>query len=71
MHMCVCITESLCCTPEITQLYESTVASGGSDGKDCPAMQETWVRSLGWEDPLEMGTAIHSSILAWRIPRTV
>ena len=35
------------------------------------AMWETWVRSLGWEDPLEKGTAIHSSILAWRIPWTV
>ena len=31
-------------------------------------MQETWVRSLGWEDPLEKAKAIHSSILAWRIP---
>ena len=30
--------------------------------------QETWVRSLGWEDPLEEGMATHSSILAWRIP---
>ena len=33
-----------------------------------PAMLETWVQSLGWEDPLEKGTATHSSILAWRIP---
>ena len=33
-----------------------------------PAMQESWVQSLGWEDPLEKGMAIHSSILAWRIP---
>ena len=32
---------------------------------------ETWVQSLGWEDPLEKGTATHSSILAWRIPWTV
>ena len=32
------------------------------------AMRETWVRSLGWEDPLEEGMATHSSILAWRIP---
>ena len=32
-----------------------------------PAMRETWVRSLGWEDPLEEGMATHSSILAWRI----
>ena len=39
--------------------------------KNQPAMQETWVRSLGWEDPLEKGKATHSSILAWKIPRTV
>jgi len=36
--------------------------------KNLPAMQETWVRSLGWEDTLEEGMATHSSILAWRIP---
>ena len=36
--------------------------------KNPPAMQETWVRSLGWENPLEEGMATHSSILAWRIP---
>ena len=34
--------------------------------KNPPAMQETWVRYLGWEDPLEKGTATHSSILTWR-----
>ena len=39
--------------------------------KNPPAMQETWVRFLGWEDPLEKGKATHSSILAWRILRTV
>ena len=39
--------------------------------KGLPAMQETWVRSLGWEDPLEKRKATHSSILAWRIPWTV
>ena len=39
--------------------------------KNLPAMRETWVRSLGWEDPLEEGKATHSSILAWRIPWTV
>ena len=38
--------------------------------KNLPAMQETWVQSLGWEDPLEKGTATHASILAWRIPWT-
>ena len=36
--------------------------------KSPPAMWETWVHSLGWEDPLEEGIATHSSILAWRIP---
>ena len=41
---------------------------GSSDGKNLPTMQETWVRSLGWEDPLEEGMATHSSIIAWRIP---
>ena len=39
--------------------------------KNLPTMQETWVRSLGWEDPLEKGKATYSSILAWRIPWTV
>ena len=39
--------------------------------KNLPAMWETWVRSLGWEDPLEKGKATHSSILAWRIPWTL
>ena len=38
--------------------------------KNLPAIWETWVRSLGWEDPLEEGTATHSSVLAWRIPGT-
>ena len=39
--------------------------------KNLPAMQETWVLSLGCEDPLEKGTATHSSTLAWRIPWTI
>ena len=46
---------------------------GGSAIKNLPAMQEmqeTWVRSLGQEDPLEDETAAHSSILAWRVPQT-
>ena len=38
--------------------------------KNLPAVQEIWLRSLGWEDPLEEGMATHSSILAWRIPGT-
>ena len=43
----------------------------GSAGKESAAMQEAWLQSLGWEDPLEKEKAAHSSILAWRIPRTV
>ena len=38
--------------------------------KNPPAVQETWVQSLGWEDPLERGKATHFSVLAWRIPWT-
>ena len=38
--------------------------------KNLPAVQETQVRSLGWEDPLEKGMATYSSVLAWRIPWT-
>ena len=38
--------------------------------KNPPAMWETWVQSLGWENPLEEGMATHFSILAWRIPWT-
>ena len=39
--------------------------------KNLPAVRETWVLSLRWEDPLDKGKATHSSILAWRIPWTV
>ena len=38
--------------------------------KNLPAMRETWVQSMGWEDPLEKEMATHSSVLAWRFPRT-
>ena len=38
--------------------------------KNPPAMRETWVQSLGWEDPLEKGMAAHSIVLAWRVPWT-
>jgi len=47
-----------------------SLSSGVSDGKESACNLETWVRSLGHEDPLEEGMATHSSILAWRIPRT-
>ena len=39
--------------------------------KDSPAVWETWVQLLGWEDPLKKGKATHSNIVAWRIPWTV
>ena len=39
--------------------------------KNLPTMRETWVQSLGWEDPLEKGKAVYSSVLAWSIPWTV
>ena len=52
-------------------IYLSMGASLVAQRLKClPAMQETWVRSLGWEDPLEKEMATHSSILAWRIPWT-
>ena len=51
-------------------LFSSMGFSGGSVVKNPLARQETWVRSLGQEDPLEKEMAIHSSILAWKIPWT-
>ena len=63
---------------ELSCLFDDPVDAGnlisGSSSliaqlvKNLPAMLEIWVRSLGWEDPLEKGKASHSSILAWRIP---
>ena len=38
--------------------------------KNLPAVRETWIQSLSWEDPLDEGMATHSSVLAWRIPWT-
>ena len=54
----------------VGQLPTSLASLDGSDGKESPAMQKAWVRSLGWEDPLEKEMATHSSILAGRIPWT-
>ena len=53
---------------QLSHLWASLVAQLV---KNPPAVRETWVWSLGWEDPLEKGMAIHSSVLAWRIPWTV
>ena len=51
-------------------VMEGTGFPGGSVLKNLPAVQETQVQHLGWEDPLEEKMAIYSSILAWRIPQT-
>ena len=51
---------------EICQLLKTSL--GAQMVKNLPALWETWVHSLGWEEPLEEGMAIHSSILTWRIP---
>ena len=48
---------------QVTSLVAQTV-------KNLPAMQETQIQSQGWENPLEKGMATHSSILAWKVPRT-
>ena len=50
---------------EYDDLWASLVAQSV---QNLPAMQETWVQSLGWKDPLEKEMAIHSNILAWKIP---
>ena len=59
---------ALSLTSSFTSLWASLTAQLV---KNPPAMQETWVQSLGWEDTLEKGKATHSSILTWKIPWTV
>ena len=54
-----------------TQLKRLSSSSSSKLVKNPPAVRETWVRSLGWEDPLDKGKATHSKILAWRIPWTI
>ena len=52
--------------PQASEIWSSPVAQ---TVKNLPVIQETWIQSLGQEDPLEKGMATHSSILAWRIPQ--
>ena len=52
-------------------LWSSLTSLAAQLVKNLPVMQETWVQFLVWEDSLEKGKATHSSILAWRIPRTL
>ena len=80
------VKESTCNARDPTSIPESERSTGEGIGyplqcswaslvaqliKYPPAVRETWVQSLGWEDPLKKGKATHSSILAWRIPWTV
>ena len=51
-------------------ITHATHFPGGSVVENSPAMQKTWVRSLGWEEPLQKEMATYSSILAWKIPWT-
>ena len=67
--LCMCIITS--CDKYSTKLPMSIVASLMTQlVKNLPAMWETWVRYLGWEDPLKKEMGTHSSILPWRIPWT-
>ena len=66
-------TITVICIPLIASeskyLFESLWGfPGGSDVKNLPALWETWVQPLGWEDTLKKGMTTHSSIIAWRIP---
>ena len=56
------------CPSGLDQIMHTCIYSLAQRVKNLPAMRESWVQSLGWEDPLEKGKATHSSILAWRIP---
>ena len=55
---------------QLTHTRALSLSAGATVGWRLPAMLETWVRSLGWEDPLEKEMGTHSSTLAWRIPWT-
>ena len=61
-------SEGLNILPGLKQPHEASQVA--QRVKNPSGMQETWVQSLDWEDPLEEGMAIHSSTLAWRIPWT-
>ena len=64
------IHKTLLVTPQINTFILAGASLVAQMVKNMPAMQEAWVQSLDWEDPLEKGMATHSSILAWIIPWT-
>ena len=65
IYLCVCVCVCVCVCIHMWASLEAQMI------KNMPAMQETWVQSLGWEDPLEKGKATHSGILARRLPWNV
>ena len=69
--VCVCVYIYIDSKALLAYILESGASLLAQLVMNLPAMTETWVQSLDWEDPLEKGTATHSSILAWRIPRTL
>ena len=69
MYICIYLYIHIVYRYRYRYRYSLEVFPGGSDGNPS-ATWETWVSSLGQEDPLEKGMAIHSTILAWRTPRT-
>ena len=68
---CLCAQTTKICTLAGEQPEKTCSRYMAQLVKNPPAMWETWVQSLGWEDPLEKGEADHSNILAWRVPWTV
>ena len=64
-RVCVCVCVYVCVMHLALRIMAFLVAQ---KAKNLPAIWETWARSLGWEDPLEKGMAIHVGILAWRSP---
>ena len=67
---CRTVRNLICCLSNAVYFTSPWQPLVAQTVKNQPAMQETWVRSLGWEDPLEESMATHSSVLAWRIPWT-
>ena len=69
-NTCKPMAVSFQCMTKSTTI-KKIIKKKGKKKKNPPAVWETWIQSLGWEDPLEKGKATHSSILAWRIPWTL
>ena len=71
-YSCLLMNFPFCCDPQSQRLTHHKIISSlvAQMAKNLPAIQETPIQSLGWEDTLEKGMATHSSILTWKIPWT-